>query len=36
MLLPTRVSNELDTLVAWRGRLIAGGEFGTIIQGPAR
>lgn len=36
LLLPTRVTNELETLIIWRGRLIAGGEFGTIIQGPVR
>ena len=35
-MLPTRVTNELEALIVWRGRLIAGGEFGTIIQGPVR
>ncbi len=35
-MLPTRVTNELETVIVWRGRLLAGGEFGTIIQGPAR
>ncbi len=35
-LLPTRVTNELETVIVWRGRLFAGGEFGTIIQGPVR
>ncbi|MDP3237736.1 MAG: hypothetical protein Q8N26_33415 [Myxococcales bacterium] len=35
-LLPTRVTNELETVIVWRGRLFAAGEFGTIIQGPVR
>lgn len=35
-ILPTRVTNELEAVVVWRGRLFAGGEFGTIIQGPVR
>ena len=34
--LPSRVSNALSSLVIWRGRLFAGGERGTIIEGPVR
>jgi hypothetical protein len=35
-LLPTRVGNALNDLIVWNGRLIAGGELGTIVQGPLR